>query len=190
MYTNFLCKVGCCHNQCGAHSGSPQLINVTFSCRAQTHAETDNSVTISVSPSNTQETRTYSVKIMNQGKKSKYTIQKFSLNYQFTKVPEMNLMYRSYKKCSVILLWCIHPHNGADTERKQGRGESTDASRLVKPTCACCLKIKDVEDLLTQLREKLGQKYTTEQLICWANMFHMEKHKSLDFPPNLPFFLS
>ena len=218
--------MACCHNQCGARSGSPQLnkLNyVIFSCHAQTHAETDNSVTISVSPSSTQETRTYSVKIMNQGKKSEYTIRKFTLNYQFTKVSEMKQslsialkfdidtfgyiepghglkgrqqwlvqdedleqMYRSYKKRGEILLWCIRPHNGADTERKRGRGESTDESRPVKRTCS--QKIKDVEDLLTQLREKHGQKYTTEQLSCWAHMYHMEKHKSLDFPPNLPFF--
>ena len=96
-------------------------------------------------------------------------------------------MYRSYKKYGEILLWCIHPHNGADTERKQGRGESADASRPVKPS-TCSQKIKDVEDLLTQLREKLGLKYTTEQLSCWAHMFHIEKHKSRDFTPNLPFF--
>ena len=194
----------------------------------QTHAESENSMTITVSPTQVQATCTYSVKVMNQGRKSEYTIEKLNFIHRFTTMAEMKRslssylkfevdnfgyiepghglkgrqqwvvqdddlkqMYRSYSKRSEILLWCIRPSTGTQTQRKRGRSESSDEARPAsseRVKRSCSQKIKDVEDIIQQLREKHGQRYSTEQLSCWAHLYNMEKHRSLEDPPNLPFF--
>ncbi len=189
-------------------------------------------MTITVSPTKTQETRTYSVKVMNQGRKSEYTMQKMSLN-QFTTLEEMKQsltrmlkfpvenfgyiepghglrgrqqwmvqdgdlheMYKSYNKRREILLWCVRPsarcgtnHPGSDSRKRNGSAGPSEASQPPKVRrTTCSQKIKDVEGIMEQLKEKHGQRYITEQLSCWAHLYHMEKHGSLEVPPNLPFF--
>lgn len=46
-------------------------------------------MTVTISPTKAQETRTYSVKVMPQGRKSEYTMQKLSLHNKFTTLAEM-----------------------------------------------------------------------------------------------------
>ena len=55
----------------------------------QTHAESENSLRISVSPTKSQETCVHSVKVMNQGRKREYTIQKFTVDSQFKTLTNM-----------------------------------------------------------------------------------------------------
>ncbi len=42
--------------------------------------------------------------------------------------------------------------------------------------------------VVQQLRRKHGTLYTVEQLNCWVHMYQSQKHGSLEFPPNLPYF--
>ncbi len=199
----------------------------------QTRAESENSMTITVSPTKPQETRIYAVKVMNQGRKSDYTIEKLSLKKQFTTISDVKQclsdalkfqvencgylepghglkgrqqwlvqdedlqeMYAMYQKRREIMLWCIRPFGGSGTRRSgsdskkrsnsEGPGEASQPPKTKRTTCS--QKTKDVEDIIGQLREKHGQAYSTEQLSCWAHLYHMEKHGSLDTPPSLPFF--
>ena len=48
--------------------------------------------------------------------------------------------------------------------------------------------MNDVDKLVTQLKEKHGEKYTPVQLNCWAHMLHTNKHESMEVPPNKSFF--
>ena len=97
-------------------------------------------------------------------------------------------MYTCYdgKKYREIMLWCIQPSSGENT-RKRPISESHITP--LKPKRASCSQTIDiVEDIVTKLKEKHGQKFTTEQLSCWAHMYNMGKHGNLETPPNLPFF--
>ena len=47
-------------------------------------------------------------------------------------------------------------------------------------------KIQEIEDIVTQLKEKHGSKYKVKHLNAWA---HLGKHSSLDTPPNYPYFV-
>lgn len=98
-------------------------------------------------------------------------------------------MYRAYSKRREILLWCVQPSANV-TKNSESRKRSSPASvpEADKGKRSCTQKIRDVEDIMKQLKEKHGQMYSTEQYSCWAHMFHMEKHRSLEVPPGLPFF--
>ena len=48
--------------------------------------------------------------------------------------------------------------------------------------------MSDVDDIVTKLKEKHGEKYSPVQLNCWAHMIHTHKHESLEVPPNKSFF--
>ncbi len=49
-------------------------------------------------------------------------------------------------------------------------------------------KLARVQEIVKQLKDKHGSKYTIEKLNCWAHMVDMGKHDSMDQPPSLPFF--
>ena len=48
--------------------------------------------------------------------------------------------------------------------------------------------MSDVDNIVTKLKEKHGEKYTPVQLSCWAHMIHTHKHESMEQPPNKSFF--
>ena len=48
--------------------------------------------------------------------------------------------------------------------------------------------MSNVNEIVTKLKAKHGEKYTPVQLNCWAHMIHTHKHESLDNPPNKSFF--
>ena len=105
-------------------------------------------------------------------------------------------MYKSYCKCQEILFWCIQPSTahaassvGSESRKRKNSENSRKVSQSPKAKrITCAQKVREVEDIIKQLREKHGQTYTTEQLSCWAHMYNMEKHTSLETPPKLPFF--
>ena len=99
-------------------------------------------------------------------------------------------MYRSYEKCREVILWCIQPSNQPRSQLGAKRPVSEtieDQPKSKRGSCSQTLSI--VEDIVIQLRDKHGKKYTTEQLNCWAHMYNKGKHANLESPPNLPFFL-
>ena len=48
--------------------------------------------------------------------------------------------------------------------------------------------MSEVDDVVSKLKEKHGEKYTPAQLNCWAHMINTHKHESLDSPPKKSFF--
>ena len=47
--------------------------------------------------------------------------------------------------------------------------------------------MSEVDDIVSKLKEKHGEKYTPVQLNCWAHMINTHKHESLDSPPKKSF---
>ena len=188
-------------------------------------------ISITLSPSKPHKTRVYSVKVMPQGRKREYVIQKFTLEEKFSSVVDMkeslsNMlrfsvdsfgyitpghglkgkqqwivqdedlieMYNSYKWCQEIMLWCIQPSRdqnksqlGANPRKTRSSDSHGGNSNAKRGSCSQSLSI--VEDIVKQLKEKHGQRYTVEQLSCWAHMYNMGRHGTLDTPPNVPFSL-
>ena len=106
---------------------------------------------------------------------------------------DLNDMYCVYKKRRDITLWCFRPTAGgpeasSSNQKSTSRKRSLSEALEPRPKSQCAQKIKDVEDLIRQLKERHGKVFTTEQLSCWAHMYHMEKHGSLETPPDTPFF--
>ena len=99
-----------------------------------------------------------------------------------------------YTKCqkSSILLWCLKEGQPSKSLPKKGTSvEDTAFTPATKKQTAsnhCAKIITEVEDVVKQLKEKHGSLYTVEQLNCWAHMYQSQKHGSLDFLPNLPYF--
>ena len=47
--------------------------------------------------------------------------------------------------------------------------------------------MSDADDIVTKLKEKHGEKYTSVQLNYWAHMIHTHKHDSMEELPNKSF---
>lgn len=45
-----------------------------------------------------------------------------------------------------------------------------------------------MEEIVKKFKSKHGTLYSVEKLNIWAHMLHIEKHGSLDVPPNVPYF--
>ncbi len=85
---------------------------------------------------------------------------------------DLHEMYKFYNKRREILLWCVRPsascgtnHPGSDSRKRNSSAGPSEASQPPKVRrTTCSQKIKDVEGIMEQLKEKHGQRYTTEQL--------------------------
>jgi len=49
-------------------------------------------------------------------------------------------------------------------------------------------KLEEVEAVYSKLDEKRHGKMSSEQLKVWAHLVSMDKHQSLEIPPDKPFF--
>ena len=49
-------------------------------------------------------------------------------------------------------------------------------------------KMHEVDLIVQELRKKQKEKYSPEQLRCWANLIQLNQHDSYETPPNKPFF--
>ena len=89
-------------------------------------------------------------------------------------------MYSVHKKRRVITLWCFRPTvGGAEPSSSRKRSLSEGAEDTApRPKSHCVQKIKDVEDLISQLKERHGKAFTTEQLSCWAHVPYGETQLS------------
>ena len=102
-------------------------------------------------------------------------------------------MYNLYNSKCNVLLWCYVLSTGAaqsgssGQKRKRGDDEADSAPRSKRVINE--KKIQEIEDIITQLKEKHGSKYKVEHLNAWAHLIHLGKHSSLDTPPNYPYFV-
>lgn len=94
-------------------------------------------------------------------------------------------MYECYTRTKEIILWCFTEKPKTPLEKKPScaQSESTCSKKAV-----IAMKISEVEELIKQLKDKHGTKYSVEQLNAWAHLLHVESHKSLVDPPDLPYF--
>ena len=102
-------------------------------------------------------------------------------------------MYTLYKGKRNILLWCYLRSAGVTQSGSSGKKRKHDddgadsaprSKRVINEK-----KIQEIEDIVTQLKEKHGSKYKVEHLNAWAHLIHLGKHSSLDTPPNYPYFV-
>ena len=71
----------------------------------------------------------------------------------------------------------------------QKRAAEVDTCSLApKPKFSCQGKIDQVEKIIVDLKERHGEKFSTEQLTMWAHVILIGKHSSRDIPPDQPFF--
>lgn len=49
-------------------------------------------------------------------------------------------------------------------------------------------KMHEADIIAAELVEKHKEKYSKEQIRCWANMIQIKQHESYKIPPNKPFF--
>lgn len=107
---------------------------------------------------------------------------------------DLDEMYEVFHSKKEILIWCLLPREKPGERKSSKRGaEKSDcdkSSKKCKETQKNTQDDKpDVSDLIKQLKEKHGNKFSIEQYNAWAQLVRLGKHASLDAPPNYPFFV-
>ena len=95
-------------------------------------------------------------------------------------------MYTLYRCKHNVLLWCYLCSAGVDQSGSSGKkrkhGDEADSAprskRVINEK-----KIQEIEDIVTELKEKHGSKYKVEHLNAWAHLIHLGTHSFLDTPP-------
>lgn len=100
---------------------------------------------------------------------------------------DLDDMYECTKQRKEVTLWCYRPNENLKPSRKRACSERTDPPAKAKRE-TCARRTDEVEDIICSLKQKHDKKFTMEQMSCWAHLYRMGKHSSLDDPPNLPFF--
>ena len=96
-------------------------------------------------------------------------------------------MYTHFLKKRDVLLWCYSSSQA--TSKVTGKKRSSETLPVdCKTKSACLSKIKDVEKIVQDLKEKHKKDFSIEQLNTWAHLIHIGKHTSHETPPDLPFF--
>ena len=92
-------------------------------------------------------------------------------------------MYDNMKKSKCVLLWCDRRLQVAEqpTEQKRKRSAHQDAPKTKRFELET-----DVEDIVTQLKDIQGDKFTIPQLRMWARYVQVGHYKDLVEPPPLP----
>ena len=84
-----------------------------------------------------------------------------------------------------VLLWCYLPDSSTQKKRKIPSEQATKRSKSLQSNEK---KVCEAKEVLEELRQKHAGKYNHEQLHGWAQLIQMEKHSSLEEPPDFPFF--
>ena len=82
-----------------------------------------------------------------------------------------------------ILLWlkCIMP-------KSKKRANLQSYAPQAKHHTSSLSMVSEVDEIVSKLKKKHGEKYTPVRLNCWAHMVNTHKHESLDSPPKRSFF--
>ena len=92
---------------------------------------------------------------------------------------DLKVMYQKHVGKRSILLWAyfnIPRRENCSTGKKVSNFEQHKRS------------LDEVDEKYDELRKKHGTNYTLEQLRMWAQMIRLGKHKSIDEPPDKPFW--
>lgn len=95
---------------------------------------------------------------------------------------DVKMMYVKHVKKKSLLLWCYTDEKKEESAKASGSGKG--ASRYVQHV----QDRSEVDKIYEQLQEKHDSSYSPRKLRAWANMVQMKSWKSLDKPPNKPFF--
>ena len=96
-------------------------------------------------------------------------------------------MYNGFPRRRDFLFWCYTVAVAKDAGRK--RPAPVETGLLApKPKSSCQKKIVEVEEIIADLKDRHGGKFSTEQFTMWAHVIHIGKHSSYDIPPDQPFF--
>ena len=95
---------------------------------------------------------------------------------------QLAVMYEKHKKKKRILLWlkCI--------PKSKKRASTQGDAHQSKRHASFLNMMSEVNDIVSKLKERHGEKYTPVQLNSWAHMINTHKHESLDSPPKKSFF--
>ena len=97
---------------------------------------------------------------------------------------DLNLMYESKKEN--ILLWADARVQCSNTNGSSSRGQKRKAADPFGLTSKRQQIESEVDDVVSELKKKQGDKYTMPQLRLWARCIVSGNHESTDEPPDLP----
>ena len=110
--------------------------------------------------------------------------------YSSTADDELTTMYTEYDGRKSVNLWI----KVQVKEKKRSHSSSTDDAPPSKRSGRFDAQMKrmdDIQEIIEKLKEKhSNDKYTPEQLHCWANLIQMKKHSSYESPPEYRYFNS
>ena len=98
---------------------------------------------------------------------------------------DLEQMNETLKTSKGKVMWC---EGKSDSPKDSSTGNRKRSSPVEPPTSQRQQIEGEVQDYVTQLKEKHGTKYTIPQLRCWARMITTKNHESIDDPPDLPPF--
>ena len=108
---------------------------------------------------------------------------------------EMYQIYEPYHGKREILIWCYESSSNTVGGDKRGKTRKRSYSpvgdtcaKFTKRHDACVQKLSEVEEIVTELKEKHESEYSIEKLNAWAHLIHLGKHASYETPPDLPYF--
>lgn len=94
---------------------------------------------------------------------------------------DLGELYAVYKAKKNLMLWCHLP-------KKKPKPSGEPASKRSKIEKENSIKTSEANEVFEALKEKHSGKYKPEHLHAWAQLVQMKKHKSLDDPPDYPYF--
>ena len=98
----------------------------------------------------------------------------------------MNYILFTVTNSMPVYLWCYMPALSNQVKRKSSSEPTTSkCSRIAEKNEA---KARAAKEIFETLKVKHAGKYTAEQLHSWAQLVEMEKHDSLEEPPNYCFY--
>ena len=101
--------------------------------------------------------------------------------YSDNDLKEMYCIYSTPGR-RVILLWCYTQTKTKSKVSKSAKAESS------KSTGESLKVLGDVDEYFEKLKKKHKGAYSPEQMRAWAHLLQMQKHESLEDPPDKPFF--
>ena len=100
---------------------------------------------------------------------------------------DIEQMYEEYEKKKEIFLWCF-PKNKPTKGKKRARSPSPSKDTRRDKYNSHGKMVEEVDEILKKLEEKHAGNYDETRLRAWAHMVHIGTHKSLDDPPDKPYF--
>ena len=96
-------------------------------------------------------------------------------------------MYTIHDGKKEILLWC-YSQDGSKRPRSPDNADEGSTSQKRSRYNKQVDKMREVDEIEDDLRSKHEGKYSEEQIRMWAHLIQMNKHSSLEEPPNKKFW--